>query len=410
MERNPRRLRCDEPDGEDGAPRALVRLLAAAGCWGFSFSCFFLLPKFDAGPTAIGLVVGLFGLATVLCTPLAGRWVDARPRREVLSVGALLMSGSAFAFIGVDTLGVGLGVLRVLQGMSYALVLTSVGTLVADLAPPARLSQALGLAGGSMLVMNAIAPAMVEPLADAGGWPAVFALAGVAALVAAGLAAGVTEPSRPAYAGVRPGLLAVARRPVARDYALVVALAGATFGAVMAFEPSYVLALGGIEVRAFFIAFATAAIVVRLLGGHLPDRFGRHRVAMGSLALYALTVAAMVAMRPVHAAALGASLGLAHGLFYPALNALAVTAVAAHERGRIMAIFTGAFSGGVWVGTSGLGLVATHAGYPAVFGVAASSAALALVVLVRSPALRHAERGQLADVNAATSCSASRSA
>ena len=36
--------------------------------------------------------------------------------------------------------------------------------------------------------------------------------------------------------------------------------------------------------------------------------------------------------------------GLAHGLFYPAFNALAIEGAGAHERGKVMAIFNGAFN------------------------------------------------------------------
>ncbi len=389
MEQHTRPL---DSDYEPGAVRNLALVMGAGACWGFAFSSFYLLPVFltqelGAGPRDIGFVVGLFALATVACTPAVGRCVERYPRRYAVAAGAAAMSLSALGFLAIDSIGVAMGVLRLIQGASYALVLTAVGTMVADLAPPAHLSRLLGLAGGSMMLMNAIAPAVVEPLAIAAGWPAVFALAALAGLCSLVLALQVTEPSRPA-ASMTGGLLDVLGQPVARHYAIVVACTGMTFGAVVTFEQPYVLSLGGVEVRSFFVAFAAAAILVRLCCGHLPDRLGRHRVAVVSLGLYAAAAVAMAGLRPASAPFLGMWFGLAHGMFYPSMNAIAVTAVRPEERGRILAIFTGAFSLGVWVGATGLGVVAASSGYAAVFVVAACGAAVATIVLARSRPLR----------------------
>lgn len=385
--------------GERWLTPALVRLLGAAAAWGFALSSFYLLPKFlmqtlAAGPAEIGLVVGVFGIATVAFTPLAGSCVDRFPRRYAIVAGAALMGLSALGFLAVDAVGRTLLVLRVVQGASYALVVTAVGTLVADVAPHQHLGQALGLSGSSMLVMNALAPAIAEPLAAVAGWRAVFVLAAGAAVVAAVLAAGVDEAaaSPRATGGARGGLLALLCRRLALHYAIVIALAGAAFGAVFTFHQPYALALGRTQVGGFFVAYAVAAIAVRVGFGHVPDRVGLYRVALGSLVVYAAVVLAMAGMRPWALEPLGALFGLAHGAFYPAVNAIAVTAVRPHERGRMMAIFTGSFSLGVWIGTTLLGVVAARAGYAAVFVVAALGTLGAIAVLASSRQLRAAGR------------------
>lgn len=374
----------------------LPRILGAASAWGFAFSSFYLLPKFlaqelAASPAEIGAVVGMLGISTVCFTPLAGRWMDRFPRRYALAGGALLMSLSAAGFLGVHAIGPMALALRVVQGLSYALVVTAVGTLVADCVRPERLAHALGLSGASMLIMNAVAPAIVEPLAAIAGWHAVFAVATVAGLVAAVLAGGVREPARASSldAGA-PGLLAVLRQPLALHYAAVVTLAGVAFGTVFTFQQPYALALGRAQVSGFFVAYAVAAIGVRVAFGHLPQQLGCHRVAMAALAVYTLVVLAMAALRPSLLEVYGAIFGAAHGLFYPALNAIAVQAVRPGERGRVIAIFTGSFSLGLWAGATVLGRLVEHAGYPAAFVTAAVGTGVALVVLATSPALRAA--------------------
>jgi len=370
----------------------LLRLLAAASAWGFAFSTFYLLPKFlaqtfGAGPTEIGLVVGTFGITTVLFTPLAGRCVDRLARRHMMAGGALLMAVAAAGFSLVGRIGPLMLALRAVQGASYAFVVTAIGTLVADFAPRERLGQALGLSGASMLIMNAIAPAVAEPLATLVGWRPVFALAAAAALVSAALAASVLEPPAHRVAG-RGGLRELLRRRLAIHYAIVIALAGIAFGAVFTFQPPFALELGRAHVGGFFVAYACAAILVRVGFGRLPDRLGAHRAALGALVLYALVVLAMAGMRGWEVEPLGALFGLAHGVFYPTMNAIALSAVRREERGRIMAVFTGAFSLGMWAGATPLGPVAARAGYPAVFLLAAAGVAVAALILARSRELR----------------------
>jgi MFS family permease len=375
---------------------ALVRVLVAAACWGFSFSSFYLLPTYlekelDAGPDTVGVIIGIFGMATVLFTPLAGHWVDRFPRRYSVAAGAVIMSLASLGYVFVDAIDTWLVVLRIAQGLSYALVLVAVGTLVADSVAPERLSQALGLSGASMLVMNALGPAIAEPLAELAGWQAVFGLSTVTAAISAAFAMRVPEKAQnhpAADEGASKGLLNVLRRPLAQHYALIMTLCGALFGSVITFEQPYARELGREYIGGFFVAFAAGALFIRFFYGSVPDRYGRHRVGCISLGLYAATVLLLALPVGPWLEAIGLAFGLSHGLVYPSLNAIAVTGVAPHERGRIMAIFTGSFSLGVWGGATAFGMLAAFAGYEAVFVCTAAIGAIATVVFASSTPLR----------------------
>jgi MFS family permease len=208
--------------------------------------------------------------------------------------------------------------------------------------------------------------------------------------VATILATQVREPAWAPAETATGGLGALLAQPIARHYGLVVMLSGATFGAVFTFEPAYALELGRTRVGGFFVAYALAAILVRIVFGGVPARIGSYRVARGALVLYAAVVFALALAGPAALEPLGALFGLAHGLFYPALNAMAVIAVRPHERGRMIAIFTGAFALGLTGGSTLFGLVAAHGGYPPVFVLAACGTLGALAILMGSPALRAA--------------------
>jgi MFS family permease len=366
----------------------LARVLAAAACWGFAHSVYFLLPAYmdselGVGASAIGLVTGSFGIATFALVPWAGRTIDRYPHRDTITAGSLLMAVSSLGFLFVDSVGPTLIALRSVQALSHALVFTAVGVAVAEIAPAGRLSQALGLAGASMLVMNAVAPGVIEPAVARFGWSIAFVAAFMSALVAALLAKRIRYRPRPRNPGGDLRLASVLRRPVISLYAMVVVATGVVCGAVFAFEQPYALQLGRTRVGGFYIAFALAAIGVRLSIGQFPDRFGRRRTGVAMFGLYSIAAASLAFCKPSDLEAIGFVFGFAHGLLFPSINAIAVSAVPDAERGRVMAIFTGAFNLGfasTWI----LGRVADRYGYESIFLIAAAAGLAATTLLAVS--------------------------
>jgi predicted MFS family arabinose efflux permease len=262
----------------------------------------------------------------------------------------------------------------------------SSSTLVTDEAPPERLGQVLGLFGVSMLSMHALAPAAAEEIAGRFGWSVVFTVASGAAAACALLTRAVREPAPPPRASESmSSFWDVARRPRSLRIAAVTALSGAAFGAMLTYSQPFALELGRSQVRGFFLAYAGAAVAVRLGLGGAADRLGRERVSVVSLAVYAAVVLAMADLWPGGLEPLGALFGLAHGLFYPAFNALAVEAAGPHERGKLMALYNGSFNVGNSGATLALGFVAERQGYPAVFLLAGFGVLLGLGLLALSP-------------------------
>jgi MFS family permease len=371
--------------------RSFVSLLLAQAAFGYAFSSFFLLPKFivtelGRGPDAIGLVMAAFGATSVFCIPIVGALVDRIGRRPFMAAGAIVMAGTALGFLRVHEVGPLLYALRALQGVAFAMTFIASATLAADLAPPARLGQALGIFGVSMLSMHAIAPAVAETLVAHGGWEGVFRTAACFAGLCAVLTVFVREPvPHPRGDEAVDSLFAVAARPRSLRIMAVIALSGAAFGIMMIYPQPFALSLGRENVRGFFIAYALAAGTVRLGFGSVADRLGRDRISVLSLAAYGLVVLSMAELRPAWLEALGAAFGLAHGLFYPAFNALAIDGAGAHERGKVMALFNGAFNAGNSAATLAVGFLAARAGYPAVFVVAALGVFGGVALLVRSP-------------------------
>jgi predicted MFS family arabinose efflux permease len=384
-------------------PRLLTRsfssLLVAQACFGYAFSSFFLLPKYlvvalGAGPREIGLVVSAHGLAVVALLPLMGSLVDRLGRRDFLTGGGLVMAGACFGFAYVDSVGPLIYALRVVQALAFAMAFAAGAALAVDEAPPERVGQAIGVFGLTFLSMNFVAPAVVEEVAGRAGWPTAFATAGAGALLCAVLSRRVHE-SRPRPDGDEriAGLWEVARRPSQLRILVVIALVGAAMCAVFAFHQPYAIELGIEQVRSFFMAYAAMGVTVRVGFGHLMDRWGNRRVAILALTLYVLVMLACLDLHSVGLPLIGAGLGVAHGAFYPAFNAVAVATAGSNERGKVMALFQASFHVGFSGGAFALGVLAEAEGYPAVFQAGAACLSVALLLLLAPRDGRAALRG-----------------
>lgn len=386
----------DEPSEPDLFTRDFALILATQLAFGFAFSSFFLLPKFvvtelSGSPRQVGFVGAMAVVAAVLASPLCGRLLDRGARRPIIALGCLLSGIGALGFLGVAEVGPYLYGLRAVQGIGYTLYFVAAATLVADIAPAARLGQALGWFGCAGLLMNAVATIVAERVAHDFGWHAVFIGAAVSGVVGSLLSLALKEPAP------QPRTPSLVARPLSTSKARsrlpvmwAAAAGGAAFGVMFTFTQPLALSLGETNISPLFAGYTVAALFVRLAFGNLADRLGRARVGGAALALYALVVACTAGLSHGFLGVVGVGFGLAHGAFYPSLNALALETAERRERGTVGAHFNAAFNGGVLLVTFCFGQVAQAYGYRIVFLLVAVLTASGCVMLksqMRKPLL-----------------------
>lgn len=370
---------------------ALILVIQLA--FGIAFSSFFLLPKFvvtalDGSPRQVGFVGALAVVAAVVASPLCGKLLDRGRRAPLMAWGCLLSGWAALGFVRVCEVGPYLYGLRAIQGVGYTLYFVAAATLVSDICPPARLGQALGWFGSAGLLMNAIATLGAERIADHWGWHAVFTTAAVSGLAGAVLSLAVREPRlqpRPARRSELP-----IKAPQRLRVLWAAAAGGAAFGGMFTFTQPLALSLGDTNISPLFSGYTAAALFVRLAFGNAADRFGRARIGSLALGVYSLVLVATGGLAHGWLPYLGLGFGLAHGAFYPSLNALALEGIAKDQRGSAGAYFNAAFNAGVFVVTFCFGQIAQLYGYRVVFLLVACLSATGCSVLLgqsRKPGL-----------------------
>jgi MFS family permease len=356
--------------------------------YGYAFSALLVVPKYataalHATPDEVGTLMACAGVAIVVTTPLLGRWLDGGGARAVMMWGAFVLGVSTLLLASVSELGPALYGLRALHGVASALIQSATGAFVASIVPADRHGRAFASAGAAALMMNAVAPAATEHLAEAYGWRTAFELAATIALAGAAMAT-LLPVLDAAPVSVREPHAPRARPSPWNAVSVASFAAGIGFAVIATFTQPYALALGGEHVSSLFVGYTVTVLIVRLGLGGVVDRLGRRPCAVAALAIYALSTAWAAALTPGGLFALGLGFGAAHGLVWPSLSALTVErASRAHAASAISRLY-GSFSLGgliaVWAG----GWLVKAAGYPVMFLVAAAMIASGTAVLFAS--------------------------
>jgi MFS family permease len=346
--------------------KPFVRLLATNMAFGFSMSCFYLLPKhltvtYAATPGTIGAVMGIFGLTCVLIVPWLGRVVNGLGLARTIYLSLALMATCSFAFALLASVGPAMLLLRALQGLATGGIMTAAVAMVCELAPTHKLGQAMGLAGAASLIMNAIAPAVAEPIGARYGFAWVFTMSGLAALLGFAIARTLPRRAQP-IAEASP--IAIPRR--ARTILLALGLSGVGFNVVMTFLAPLAMSRGVATVSGFFAAYTLAALAMRILGHAWTDRLGLRRTVVLAMILYGAAITSIAGVGPRSMVALGLVFGLAHGALFPALMALLFHDTAPAARAKLAAFSNGVMNLGMLT-VLGFGQLANHFGLATVF-------------------------------------------
>ena len=360
---------------------------------------FVLLPlhlrRLGATDGQLGLIMACYSATAIVVQPVVGAWVDRGGRRAFLVTGAVLTSGVALLFAAApDALGL-FPLLRALQGVAFSVFFIANFTVVVDLVPPDRRSQALGIFGISGLVSGAVGPALGELLVQAAGFRGLFLAAAVLPLLAAGISARLHLPPEPRRVGAGEGLpgllrgiLSAPRLPMTLGAAF-----GLGQGVMFTFFPTYALDLGVRWVGLFAVTYSGAALGVRATASGLADTIGRRAVIIPALALQAGATVLLASLGllarslglpagPFLALA-GLLAGAAHGLLYPALTALVVDVTPPERRGRVVGVFMAFILLGQAGGAAGFGHLAHAVGYGPMFGILSVLLAGACVLAFR---------------------------
>lgn len=360
-----------EIDGEKKAllNREFILVTISGFIFFFNFHSFLLLPLYikelGGGESDIGFIMGATGLSTIFTTPAVGVLVDRWGKKRFLALGGLVMSITTLPFAYIHTLSPLFPLLRIVHGAAFSLCFISAGTLTADATPASRRSQALGLFGVFTIVNYALAPFVGRRIVESYGFDTFFRLVFIFGFLSFLVALLVREPDERIEGGAeRNGILRTLLRKGVFVSAFTLMISGSGFITTLTFIPVFAKEIKVESFDLFFITYTLSALSVRMLGGWIPDRFGKKRTALPSLLFFSLSVMGLgFASNVSDFVKAGVVFGLSHGFIYPSIYALVIDLSPQVDRGKAFAVCSVSFTLGGMLGSFIYGLVAEHFGF-----------------------------------------------
>jgi len=326
----------------------------------------------------IGLILGAFGVASLLWRTVAGVGVDRWGARRIMLLGAAALAIGAACVI-VTTSPYLLFGLRVLQAAGYVAFTTAGTVLIIQLTPEAERAKRLAIFGAAANVAITLAPAAATALLVVMPLEGGFWLTSALALLGGALAATIVAPPR-AAGPVRDWRNGWRFPSVLWLPMLMAALFGAGFAAFFLFAP-ILSERRDVPPGILYTVYGIGIIATRIVGSRWLDRVSTRRTVLLAATLLMLGLALAAVATTVFWLGLAAMLIAAGGgLFHPVLIAHHARLLPG-EPGQATAGFYLGFDLGIGLGSWLLGAVLDVGGLFWMYVLATVLVALTLPLL-----------------------------
>lgn len=340
--------------------------------------------RFGAGGLQVGLMFASFSLAQMVFAPVLGRLSDRVGRKPVIVVSLVGTAIGSFVTGAAGAMWV-LFLGRIIDGASGASVAVAQGA-VADIAPPERRAQLMGMLGAAFGVGFVVGPAL-GGLAALGGPHVPFFVAGAIAAVNAVIAMVRLPETKPVAVGdtVRSRRSGALNAPL-RRYAVVALMTSLGFSGFEATfslfgKERFGLTEGSTAVVFLFVGIALVAVQGGLIGP-LTRSLGSRRLlvtGLGAVAAGLVTLGFTTTWLALAVSLLLLSVG--QGVASPSVTALVTEAAPVDRRGEALGYQQSVGAVGRIVGPAVAGAMFDHLSVGSPYFLGAVLVGVALVAL-----------------------------
>ncbi|OGP63603.1 MAG: hypothetical protein A2170_00670 [Deltaproteobacteria bacterium RBG_13_53_10] len=312
----------------------------------------------------IGVLIGVFGLSSLVSRPLVGRALLKIPEKRLLVAGAVLYLLTSAAYLFAVPFWP-LLIVRLIQGVGFACFHTAAFTLIANTSEAGHRGQSLSYFILSFNFASAIAPSVGVFLINHFDFTVLF-------LVCLGLSLCclvITLQLRTRRVVPQQDFATKDRFLFSRGAVLPSIIGSFTlfgYGGLSAFFPLYAISHGVSNPGIFFTVIASMLILCRALGGRILNFTPRDRIILPCLMTYILSMVILSFSNTLPMFILVAVIwGVGHAFLIPTLMISALDE--GGSSGPAMATFHSISDVGLCLGPVVMGIVLRLTSYPAMF-------------------------------------------
>jgi MFS family permease len=344
----------------------------------FSFaSVFFILiptlpiylSSVEATEVEIGILIGAFGISSLILRPIVGRAIPKVPEKIFMVAGAILFVLTSMAYLFATPFW-SFFIVRIFQGVGSAFFSTAAIILVSNITPDISRGQSIGYFFLSFNISMALAPPFGMFLINHFGFTILFLVCAVLSLCSLLISSKLrTNDVKPmADASIEDSSFF---SPKAFPPIFVYFLAHIIWGALTTFFPLHAINHGVTNPGLFFAAYAIVLILGRALGGRILDVYSRDKVILPCLIAYIIAMAVLAFSKSLQMFIVVAVIqGIGHAFLMPALVAYTLD-LAGSSRGTSIGLLSAAGDLGMVLGPIMMGIILSFTNFTGMFlGVA----------------------------------------
>lgn len=371
---------------------SLQFILVCLSSFLFSSSFNMLIPELPAYLSSLGggeykgLIIALFTLTAGISRPFSGKLTDKIGRVPVMAIGSIVCFVCGFLYPILTSIS-GFLLLRLFHGFSTGFKPTATAAYVADIVPPTRWGEAMGIHGLFFSTGMAIGPAIGSAITQYYSINILFYCSSLFALLSIAIIMNVKETLK-AKEKFKFHLLKIKRNELINKQALpvfwITLFSYVSYGVIITLIPDWTAHIGLANKGIFFMIFTVASLMMRFVAGKASDRYGRKPILKISIAVLCVALIWIGAAQSITGFFIGAIIyGMATGMLSPAISAWTIDLSDTDKRGLSVATMYIALE-------AGIGLGALFAGWffkdiilrvPYIFYGAAAINGLALIYL-----------------------------
>jgi len=343
----------------------------------------YLREELMAPASVVGTILSLYTVAAMVTRPVAGFWLDRRPRKPLMLLFYLAYISICGSYVAATSVML-FFIIRVLHGVAFGSATVGVNTMAVDIIPESRRGEGLGIFTASTSAAMAIGPSVALMFYEAGmEFGAIFITASLTGLAGFLCASLIKAPLRERFSSERfsPKSLLLS---VAVPEAAIMALLSFGYGIVTVYLSVYAKEEVGITSGTgyYFSILAAGLVASRFMSAYLL-RNGRY-VKIFSWGIASVIVSFFIVAfihNPVAFFISAAFMGIGYGLITPTAQTMIVNMAEDTERGVANATYLTFFDIGVGSGVFVGGLIAQHINYSASYALSFLLALCAMAYL-----------------------------